>query len=96
MADVRENAQFYVDEMIPLDQIPTYHAWESAYIDAANARELISLAGISAFLLGLAAILDSATHSDKPPSDAQARTVVPVLGVSPTSGDVLLGARIGL
>ncbi len=95
-ADVRENAQFYVDEGIALDQIPTYFAWEDSYTDAANARERISVAGLSALLLGLAAILDSATHGNKQPSKAWVRTVTPLFSVSPSSGDVTLGARIGL
>ncbi len=95
-ADVSENAQFYVDEGIALDQIPTYSAWEDSYTDAANARELIAVAGISAFLLGLAAILDSATHGDKQSSQAQTHAVTPLFSVSPSSGDVTLGARIGL
>ncbi len=95
-ADVRENAQFYVDQGVSLDQIPTYFAWESAFTDAANARELIAVAGLSAFLLGMAAILDAATNVEKRPSESQARTVTPLVGVSPSSGDLILGARVGL
>ncbi len=95
-ADVRENAQFYVDEGVQLDQIPTYVSWENAFTDAANARELILITGLSAFLLGTVAILDAATHVKKSPSESRARMVTPLVGVSPSSGDLIVGARIGL
>ena len=95
-ADVRENAQFYVDEGIPLDQIPSYRSWEESFTDAANARELITLAGLSAFLLATAAVLDAATAGKRRSSSPQARTVSPIMGVSPSTGDVILGARVGL
>ena len=94
-ADVRENAQFYVDEGVPLDEIPTYRAWVQAYDDAFSARERLSIAGLSAFLLGIGAILDSATAGNRGSGDTRDQAVAPVIGVSPSSGDVLVGARVG-
>lgn len=94
-ADVRQNAQRYVDQGVQLDQIPTYFAWERAFTDAANQRELVAVAGLSAFLLGLAAILDSATAGNEG-ATTQAVRFTPVLDVSPVSRDIRLGARIGL
>lgn len=95
-ADVRENAQEYIDQGVELDQIPSYFAWERAFTNAANDRELAAVAGLSAFLLSLAAILDSATADTNQGSSSQAKGMSPVLDVSPWTGDVRLGARIGL
>jgi hypothetical protein len=95
-ADVRQNAQEYVDQGVALDEIPSFYVWEGAYNDAANDRELAAVAGLSAFLLSLAAVLDSATSGNDRTSDSRARSMTPVLDVSPRTGDIRLGARIDL
>jgi hypothetical protein len=93
--DVSENAQFYVDEGIELDQIPTYFAWEDAFTDAANDRELLTLAGVAAFLLSFGAILDSATNNGSTTSSLEIGGVRPLIHVSPARHDVLIGAGVG-
>ena len=84
-----------MDQGIALDEIPTYAAWEDAWVDAANDRELVTLAGISAFLLGLGAILDSATAGNNG-APATANAISPTINVEPLTGDFALGARVRL
>ena len=93
--DVSDNAQRYIDEGVNLDQIPTYKAWEEAYTDAANARELVALAGTTAFLVGLFAILDAATAGNDAANTRSERMVRPSVSVA-SFGDILIGARVKL
>ena len=93
-ADVRQNAQDYLDQGIKLDQIQTYKDWQKSFEDAKSAREWGARAGFVAVVVGLFAVLDAATSTGNLTVGQHSLNVMPVVGVSQTKNDFLVGARV--
>lgn len=93
-ADVRQNAQTYVDQGIALDQIQTFRDWQKAFDDADSSREWGARAGLMAIVIGFFAVVDASTSYDGPSPRLSEVKVRPTVGLTAASRDLVVGARM--